>query len=118
MPDTMDDVWAAMRSRAPGREAIAISAVSQQGGGLSERKALVVIVGKPGEESQGRLLSLDDLRAAVVDGLSPTAKAGSSDTAVTMSDALEGYDTSTELPVLFIEDADGEETLSMFLYGL
>jgi len=114
------DVWAAMRSRAPGKEAIAISAVSQQGGGLAERKALVVVVGKPGtgEENQGRLLSLADLRLAVAESLSPTAKAGGSDTTVTMTDVLEGYNTSAELPVLFIEDADGEESLSMFLYGL
>jgi len=121
MPNTMDDVWAAMRSRAPGKETIAISAVSRQGGGLSERKALVVVVGKPGtgEENQGRLLSLADLRVAVTENLSPTARAGGSDATVKMTDVLEGYNTGAELPVLFVEDdADGEESLSMFLYGL
>lgn len=83
-------------------------------GSPSSRKALLIV----DEHSGGRLLTLDDLRNAALDGLPMTARAGNSSSLINIAEVIEGYDTDMELPVLFVDEEDGEETLSMFLYDM
>lgn len=80
-------------------------------GSRSSRKALLIV-----EHSGGRLLTLDDLRNAALDGLPMTARAGNSSSLIDIAEVIEGYDTSEELPVLFVGEENSEEMLSMFLY--
>jgi len=81
-------------------------------GGTTSRKALLIVDG------EGRTLTLDDLREAVDCGLSAIAAAGNSSSMVDIAEVIAGYDTDKELPVLFIDDKDDEEILSMFLYDM
>ncbi len=83
-------------------------------GDTSSRKALLIIVGEP----SGRMLTLDDLREAVANGLPTAAVAGNSSSTIDITEVISGYDTDRELPVLFVEEDDGEELLSMFLYDI
>jgi len=85
-------------------------------GGTSSRKALLVIEDDP---SGGRVLTLDDLHDAVLQGLPSVAQAGSGRSEIDIADVITGYDTDVELPVLFVgEDSGGQETLSIFLYDM
>lgn len=79
---------------------------------------MVVVVGGPGESSRGKLMDMAALREAIAEGLEPTAAAGDSGQAVRIEDVFSGYDTRGELPVLFVDDVDGDETLTMYLYAL
>lgn len=84
-------------------------------GGTSSRKALLIIVGEP---ATGHMLTLGDLREAVANGLPTTAVAGNSSSLIDIAEVISGYDTDTELPVLFVDEDGGEELLSMFLYDI
>ncbi len=84
-------------------------------GGTSSRKALLVIIGEP---SVGRMLTLENLCEAVNSGLPTTAVAGNSSCLIDIADVISGYDTDKELPVLFVDEKDGEEILSIFLYDI
>ncbi len=82
-------------------------------GGISSRKALLMVAGE-----FGRMLTLDDLSEAVANGLPATAKAGSGTSSIDIAEVIGGYDTAKELPVLFVDEDGGEEVLSMFLYDI
>lgn len=82
-------------------------------GGTSSRKALLMIAGEA-----GRVLTLDDLREAAESGLPTTASAGNGPSLIDIAEVIGGYDTDRELPVLFVDDEDGCERLSMFLYDI
>ena len=106
---------AAMRTRAPRLAAQALR-LAAEAGGRGSRKALVVVVGRPGEPSSARMLDAAALDAAVGEGLPRLATGGGA--AVDVADVLGAYDTGSELPVLFVDEEGGEETLTMFLYGV
>jgi hypothetical protein len=105
---------AAMRIRAPRAAAAGLSHAADAGGRRS-RKALMVVVGAPGEPSSSRVLDAAALDAAVGAGL-PRLATAPGGAAVDMADVLGAYDTGSELPVIFVDEAGGEETLTMFLY--
>jgi len=84
-------------------------------GGTSSRKALLIIVGEP---SSGRLLTINDLRNATSCGLPATAVAGNSSSTIDIAKVIASYDTDKELPVLFVDEKDDEEILSIFLYDM
>jgi len=84
-------------------------------GGTASRKALLIIVGEP---SAGRLLTLENLHDAMSSGLPTTAAAGNSSCLIDIADVISGYDTDKELPVLFVDEENGEEILSIFLYDI
>lgn len=94
------------------RRAAPVLRRAAEAGGRGSRKALVVVVGRPGERSSARMLDAAALDAAVKEGLPCLANGG----AVDMADVLAAYDTGSELPVLFIDEERGEETLTVFLY--
>jgi len=100
-----------MRIRAPRGAATALRLAAEDGG-RGSRKALVVVVGGPGESSSARMLSAAALADAAGEGLPRLTSGG-----VDMADVLREYDTESELPVLFVDEVGGEETLTMLLYG-
>jgi hypothetical protein len=55
-------------------------------------------------------------RLAAGEGLPRLATGGAA--AVDVADVLGAYDTGSELPVLFVDEVGGEETLTLFLYGV
>lgn len=121
MNDTNDTNEAALplaAMRAVSGSATAALRLAAEAGGRSSRKALVVVVGRPGEPSSARMLAAAALDAAAGEGLPRLASAGHGGAAVDMADVLGAYDTDAELPVLFIDEESGEETLTMFLYGV
>jgi len=111
VPATIDAAtWGSMRRPCDRRIADAIALLAHGG-----RKALVVVVGEDG--SSGRILDMDGLKQAVAEGLDPTARAGGGQK-VMMADVIAGYETGREIPVLFVDEEDGAETLDIFLYRL
>lgn len=84
--------------------------------GTSSRKALLIVGDDPC--GGGRMLTLHDLHEAESLGLPMTAQAGNGSSQVDIADVIIGYDTDTELPVIFVDEENGEETLSMFLYDM
>jgi hypothetical protein len=105
---------AAMRIRAPRAVAAALS-LAAEAGGRGSRKALVVVVGAPGEPSSARVLDAAALDDAVGAGL-PRLALAPGGVAADMADVLGAYNIGSELPVIFVDEAEGEETLTMFLY--